>query len=85
MTPEFLQLLIDAAPIAATAVAALIGVKMGLNGLKRDSHNTACDIKEIKVSLKDASSQRGDLDRRLAFVEGEIGQIGQTLNRMEGS
>lgn len=85
MDPEFISILIDGAPIAATAIAALIGVKLGLNGLRRDGRDTACDIKEIKVSLKDASTQRGDLDRRLAFVEGEIGQIGQTLNRMEGS
>jgi len=52
--------------------------------MKKDTHNIACDVQELKVSLREAATQRADLDRRLAYVEGEVGQIGHTLARMEG-
>jgi len=84
MEPDTLRLLLEIGTVAATALAALIGVKIGLNGMKKDTHNIACDVQELKVSLREAATQRADLDRRLAYVEGEVGQIGHTLARMEG-
>jgi len=84
MEPDALRLFLEIGTVAATALAALIGVKIGLNGMKKDTHNTALDVKELKVSLREAATQRADLDRRLAYVEGEVGQIGHTLARMEG-
>jgi hypothetical protein len=84
MEPDALRLFLEVGTVAATALAALIGVKIGLNGMKKDTHNIATDVQELKVSLREAAAQRADLDRRLAFVEGEVGQIGHTLARMEG-
>jgi len=84
MEPDALRLFLEIGTVAATALAALIGVKIGLNGMKKDTHNIATDVQELKVSLREAATQRADLDRRLAFVEGEVGQIGHTLARMEG-
>jgi len=84
MEPDVLRFFLEIGTVAATALAALIGVKIGLNGMKKDTHNTALDVQELKVSLREAATQRADLDRRLAYVEGEVGQIGHTLARMEG-
>lgn len=84
MEPDALRLFLEIGTVAATALAALIGVKIGLNGMKKDTHNIATDVQELKVSLREAATQRADLDRRLAYVEGEVGQIGHTLARMEG-
>ena len=85
MDLESIRFFTEIATVAATAIAALIGGKIGLNGMKKDVHSTACDVQELKSSLKEAAHQRGDLDRRLAYVEGEVGQIGQTLARMEAT
>ena len=84
MDADALRFFAEIATVAGTALAALIGVKIGFNGLKKDTHNIACDVGELKVSLREAATQRADLDRRLAYVEGEVGQIGHTLARMEG-
>jgi hypothetical protein len=84
MEPDSLRLFLEIGTVAATALAALIGVKIGLNGMKKDTYNIACDVQELKVSLLEAATQRADLDRRLAYVEGELGQIGHTLTRMGG-
>lgn len=84
MEPDSLRLFLEIGTVAATALAALIGVKIGLNGMKKDTHNIVCDVQELKVSLLEAATQRADLDRRLAYVEGELGQIGHTLTRMGG-
>jgi len=77
-------ILTDIATVVFTVIAALIGIKLGINGLKKDTRNTAVDVNEIKLSLREAATQRADLDRRLAYVEGELGQIGHTLTRMGG-
>lgn len=82
--PEVLRFFVEISTVGATALAALVGVKIGLNGMKKDTHNIATDVQELKVSLREAATQRADLDRRLAYVEGEVGQIGHTLARMEG-
>ena len=85
MDLDSIRFFTEIATVGLTALAALGGVKLGLNGLRRDAHNTACDVQEIKTSLKDAAVQRNDLDRRLAYVEGEVTQVTKTLARMEGS
>ena len=74
---------IEILTVFSAALGAVIGVKIGLNGMRKDIKTTAEDTHELRTCMDAATIQRQDLDRRLSRVEGEMKQIGLTLARME--
>lgn len=80
MEPELIRAALEVAVVAGSAI---FGVKVGLNGIKRDVHETRSDIKDLKLSLKEAAAQRLNLNTRLTVVESDIKHISDTVTRME--
>jgi predicted nuclease with TOPRIM domain len=70
--------------IAIVAGSAIFGVKVGLNGMKRDVHQTRLDIREMKTGMKEASAERILLNTRLTVVEADVKHISDTVTRLEG-